>query len=92
MVHTWQRGESHVRMLCICFDVLGTRVDLLDSSLRFMMSVSGCACSPSFISLQPLASGLIANLQVMIYRSGPPRGALTHAHTHTHSDITLQSK
>lgn len=41
--------------------------------------------SPSFISLQPFASGLIANLTVMIYRSGYPHGAHTQRHTHTHT-------
>lgn len=85
MVHMWQRGELHVSTPCICFHVLGTRVDLLDSSLWFMMSGSGRVFSPSFISLQPFESGLISNLKVMIYRSGSPHGAHTETDTHTHT-------
>lgn len=84
MVHMWQRGELHLPTKCICFHVLGTRVDLLNSSLWFMKSGSGCAFSPSFLSLQRFASGLIANLKVMIYRSGSPHGAHTYRDTHTH--------
>lgn len=53
MVHMWLRGELHVPTKCICFHVLGTRVDLLNSSLRLMKSGSGYAFSPSFFFLPP---------------------------------------
>lgn len=85
MVHMWQKRGVACTYTVYMFSCIRNTCRFVGQQLVVRDVRIWLRVSPSFISLQPFTSGLIANLKVMIYRSGSPHGAHTQTHTHVHA-------